>query len=137
MNNEFLEESTFLFPYYKQFIKLLKNNKIILLGNNNQSDIDFFRQANISVLEDVSKEKVDGIVLNNYLSKIEKDNLNKTLDNLNNILNDEGIILLINNKQSIDEDTIKYLFKENFEVVEELIGDDKWNFVLYQKRTTK
>ena len=53
------------------------------------------------------------------------------------MLNEEGIILLINNKLDIDETTINFLFKEKFEELEELIGDEKWNFILYKKRTTK
>lgn len=134
---DYLNESTFLYPYYKQFIKLLNNNKIIMYSNNKMRTIDFFKDHNIEVLESDSSELVDGIVLNNYLSTIPKDNLTEELKTVTKHLKEKGIILLINNKQIIDEDTIRYLFKENFDEVEELIGDDKWNFVLYQKKTTK
>lgn len=137
MNNEFLDERTFLFPYYKQFMKLLKNNKILFLGNKNPNEIKFFEEFNIIVFENIADELVDGVIINNYLSVIDKKDLNTELDKINNSLKEGGIILLINNKKLVDEETIKYLFKEKCEEVEELIGDDKWNFVLYQKRTTK
>ncbi len=122
MNNiDYLSENSFLQPYYRQFIKLLKNNKVLLFENVNNK----------------IEEKVDGIILNNYLSKFKEKKLLDFINELSKMLNEEGIILLINNKLDIDETTINFLFKEKFEELEELIGDEKWNFILYKKRTTK
>lgn len=138
MNNvDYLNKNTFLIPYYKQFIKLLRNNKILLYGNINECDLEYFKTSNIEVIDDKSDTLVAGIVLNNYLALNKNSDLNELIKNITKRLDEAGIILVINNKQMIDETTLNYLFKENYEEVEELIGDDKWNFILYQKRTTK
>lgn len=138
MNNvDYLNENTFLIPYYKQFIKLLGNNKILLYGNINECDLEYFKTSKIEVIDDKSDTLVAGIVLNNYLALNKNNDLNEIIKNITKRLDEAGIILVINNKQMIDETTLNYLFKENYEEVEELIGDDKWNFILYQKRTTK
>lgn len=138
MNNvDYLNENTFLIPYYKQFIKLLENNKILLYGNINECDLEYLKTSNIEVVDDKSDILVAGIVLNNYLALNKNIDLNELIKDITKRLDEAGIILVINNKQMIDETTLNYLFKENYEEVEELIGDDKWNFILYQKRTTK
>lgn len=138
MNNvDYLNENTFLIPYYKQFIKLLRNNKILLYGNINECDLEYLKTSNIEVVDDKSDTLVAGIVLNNYLALNKNNDLNELIKDITKRLDEAGIILVINNKQMIDETTLNYLFKENYEEVEELIGDDKWNFILYQKRTTK
>lgn len=138
MNNvDYLNKNTFLIPYYKQFIKLLINNKILLYGNINECDLEYLKTSNIEVVDDKSDTLVAGIVLNNYLALNKNSDLNELIKNITKRLDEDGIVLVINNKQMIDETTLNYLFKENYEEVEELIGDDKWNFILYQKRTTK
>ncbi len=138
MNNvDYLNENTFLIPYYKQFIKLLRNNKILLYGNINECDLEYLKTSNIEMVDDKSDTLVAGIVLNNYLALNKNNDLNELIKDITKRLDEAGIILVINNKQMIDETTLNYLFKENYEEVEELIGDDKWNFILYQKRTTK
>lgn len=138
MNNvDYLNKNTFLIPYYKQFIKLLRNNKILLYGNINECDLEYLKTSNIEVIVDKSDTLVAGIVLNNYLALNKNSDLNELIKNITKRLDEDGIVLVINNKQMIDETTLNYLFKENYEEVEELIGDDKWNFILYQKRTTK
>lgn len=138
MNNvDYINDNTFLIPYYKQFIKLLKNNKIMLYGNKSEKDIEFLNSKNLIIIDGNEHAFVDGIILNSYFECDKYDLLANTLNKITSMLKEEGIILLINNKHIVSEETIKYLFKENYECIEELIGDDKWNFILYQKRTTK
>lgn len=138
MNNiDYLSENNFLTPYYKKFIKLLKNDKILLLEGIKTNAKDFFESLGKKVLTTNSNELVDGIVLNNYLKKSGSSELLTFIKEMYNCLNDDGIVLLINNKHELDETKIDFLFEEMFDKVEELIGDDKWNFILYQKRTTK
>lgn len=138
MNNiDYLSENNFLIPYYKKFIKLLKNDKILLLESIKTNADDFFKSLGKRVYTTNSNELVDGIVLNNYLKKSGSSELLTFIKEMYNCLNDDGIVLLINNKHELDETKIDFLFEEMFDKVEELIGDDKWNFILYQKRTTK
>ena len=117
MNNiDYLSENSFLQPYYRQFIKLLKNNKVLLFENVKTNASEYLQKN---------------------LSKFKEKKLLDFINEFSKMLNEEGIILLINNKLDIDETTINFLFKEKFEELEELIGDEKWNFILYKKRTTK
>lgn len=138
MNNiDYLSENSFLQPYYRQFIKLLKNNKVLLFENVKTNASEYLQKNHLQIFNNKIEEKVDGIILNNYLSKFKEKKLLDFINELSKMLTEEGIILLINNKLDIDETTINFLFKEKFEELEELIGDEKWNFILYKKRTTK
>ena len=138
MNNiDYLSENSFLQPYYRQFIKLLKNNKVLLFENVKTNASEYLQKNHLQIVNNKTEKKVNGIILNNYLSKFKGKKLLDFINELSKMLNEEGIILLINNKLGIDETTINFLFKEKFEELEELIGDEKWNFILYKKRTTK
>jgi hypothetical protein len=138
MNNiDYLSENSFLQPYYRQFIKLLKNNKVLLFENVKTNASEYLQKNHLQIVNNKTEKKVNGIILNNYLSKFKGKKLLDFINELSKMLNEEGIILLINNKLDIDETTINFLFKEKFEELEELIGDEKWNFILYKKRTTK
>ncbi len=138
MNNiDYLSENSFLQPYYRQFIKLLKNNKVLLFENVKTNASEYLQKNHLQIVNNKTEKKVNGIILNNYLSKFKEKKLLDFINELSKMLNEEGIILLINNKLDIDETTINFLFKEKFEELEELIGDEKWNFILYKKRTTK
>ncbi|MCI8794031.1 MAG: hypothetical protein HFI73_01490 [Bacilli bacterium] len=138
MNNiDYLSENSFLQPYYRQFIKLLKNNKVLLFENVKTNASEYLQKNHLQIVNNKTEKKVNGIILNNYLSKFKEKKLLDFINELSKMLTEEGIILLINNKLDIDETTINFLFKEKFEELEELIGDEKWNFILYKKRTTK
>ncbi len=138
MNNiDYLSENIFLQPYYRQFIKLLKNDKVLLFENIKSNASEYLQKNQLQIFNNKIDEKVDGIILNNYLPKFKEKKLLDFINELSKMLSDEGILLLINNKLDIDETTINFLFKEKFEELEELIGDEKWNFILYKKRTTK
>ena len=138
MNNiDYLSENSFLQPYYRQFIKLLKNNKVLLFENVKTNASEYLQKNHLQIVNNKTEKKVNGIILNNYLSKFKGKKLLDFINELSKMLNEEGIILLINNKLDIDETTINFLFKEKFEELEELIGDEKWNFILHKKRTTK
>ena len=138
MNNiDYLSENSFLQPYYRQFIKLLKNNKVLLFENVKTNASEYLQKNHLQIVNNKTEKKDNGIILNNYLSKFKGKKLLDFINELSKMLNEEGIILLINNKLDIDETTINFLFKEKFEELEELIGDEKWNFILYKKRTTK
>ena len=135
MNNiDYLSENIFLQPYYRQFIKLLKNDKVLLFENIKSNASEYLQKNQLQIFNNKIDEKVDGIILNNYLPKFKEKKLLDFINELSKMLSDEGILLLIND---IDETTINFLFKEKFEELEELIGDEKWNFILYKKRTTK
>ncbi len=138
MNNiDYLSENIFLQPYYRQFIKLLKNDKVLLFENIKSNASEYLQKNQLQIFNNKIDEKVDGIISNNYLPKFKEKKLLDFINELSKMLSDEGILLLINNKLDIDETTINFLFKEKFEELEELIGDEKWNFILYKKRTTK
>ena len=138
MNNiDYLSENIFLQPYYRQFIKLLKNDKVLLFENIKSNASEYLQKNQLQIFNNKIDEKVDGIILNNYLPKFKEKKLLDFINELSKMLSDEGILLLINNKLDIDETTINFLFKEKFEELEELIGDEKCNFILYKKRTTK
>ena len=131
MNNiDYLSENIFLQPYYRQFIKLLKNDKVLLFENIKSNASEYLQKNQLQIFNNKIDEKVDGIILNNYLPKFKEKKLLDFINELSKMLSDEGILLLINNKLDIDETTINFLFKEKFEELEELIGDEKWNFIL-------
>lgn len=132
MNDLYLTGCSFLLPYIKQFRKLLNNDKIALYGDKSDYVLDYLKRENLTIVDD-ENTTVDGIILNN----LDKNTLEYTISSITKILNDEGIILLINNNKIVDETTINYLFQDNYNIVEELIGDAKWKFILYQKKTTK
>ena len=132
MNNiDYLSENSFLQPYYRQFIKLLKNNKVLLFENVKTNASEYLQKNHLQIVNNKTEKKVNGIILNNYLSKFKGKKLLDFINELSKMLNEEGIILLINNKLDIDETTINFLFKEKFEELEELSGDVKWTFILY------
>ena len=113
MNNiDYLSENSFLQPYYRQFIKLLKNNKVLLFENVKTNASEYLQKNHLQIFNNKIEEKVDGIILNNYLSKFKGKKLLDFINELSKMLNEEGIILLINNKLDIDETTINFLFKE-------------------------
>ena len=129
MNNiDYLSENSFLQPYYRQFIKLLKNNKVLLFENVKTNASEYLQKNHLQIVNNKTEKKVNGIILNNYLSKFKGKKLLDFINELSKMLNEEGIILLINNKLDIDETTINFLFKEKFEELEELIGDEKLQF---------
>ena len=99
MNNiDYLSENSFLQPYYRQFIKLLKNNKVLLFENVKTNASEYLQKNHLQIVNNKTEKKVNGIILNNYLSKFKGKKLLDFINELSKMLNEEGIILLINNK---------------------------------------
>lgn len=141
--NNILEDITsnlnFLNPYFKQFRNHLTGKNIIILETS-QSNAKFYFtnedivSTNIKTFEELdSYPNIDGIIINNYSCSEVDELLSKTYK----CLKDDGIMLFIFNNQVYDKETINFLVKEKFTLIEELIGDDRWNFILYSKKTTK
>lgn len=126
-------------PYFKQFKMYIKGKSIAIIESNITKAYEYFTNENYDVIcidkiENLeSHSNLDGIIINNYKSE----DLNSLLENTYKSLNDDGIMLFIYNNQLYEKDTINFLIKEKFTLIEELIGDDKWNFILYSKKTTK
>lgn len=177
-------ENGFLIPYLKQFKKYLPNNPRVLdLGCNSgynsrrmkdlgsevigldfssdcidiakekNPDIDFFQDDMCNNLDYLGK--FDGVMAIGSLIHIKVKDLEIVFNNIYNILNDDGYLLLVNRnkKASENENSINELYKKlhnreifahqreiidlemdnKFIFVEELIGDDNWNFLVYKK----
>lgn len=126
-------------PYFKQFKKHLTGNKIAIIESTPSKAYEFFSKEDYDTIciEEIDNIKLynclDGIIINNY----KYENINELLDKIHENLKDDGILLFIYNNQNYDKDTINFMIKEKFTLIEELLGDDKWNFILYLKKTTK
>lgn len=126
-------------PYFKQFKLHLQGKDIVILETIPSKANEYFQNEdyNVNCIDDLKEfEKVgnlDGIIINNFYHNDLSILLQDTYDKLTN----NGIMLFIFNNQTYDKETINFLIKEKFILIEELIGDDKWNFILYSKKTTK
>ena len=93
MNNiDYLSENSFLQPYYRQFIKLLKNNKVLLFENVKTNASEYLQKNHLQIVNNKTEKKVNGIILNNYLSKFKGKKLLDFINELSKMLNEEGII---------------------------------------------
>lgn len=126
-------------PYFKQFKMHLTGNNIAIIESTPSKAYEYFTNENFNTLciEKIDNLKLhtnlDGIIINNY----KHENIEYLFNAAHESLKDAGIMLLIYNNQTYDKDTINFMTKEKYTLIEELIGDDKWNFILYSKKTTK
>lgn len=181
-------ENGFLIPYLKQFKKYLPNNPRVLdLGCNSGYNsrrmkdlgsevigldfsndcIEVAREKNPDItfyIDDMRNSlnylgKFDGIMAIGSLIHIKVKELEIVFNNIYDILNDEGYLLLINRNRKVNKEpnAINELYGKlqkremfahqreiidlemdnKFIFVEELIGDDNWNFLVYKKNTIK
>lgn len=126
-------------PYYKQFKLHLKGKHLAILERIPSKAYEYFTSEGynticIDKLDNLQMPaNLDGIIINNYLC----DNVEYLFTKIFESLNNDGIMLFIFNNQTYNKEIINFLSKEKFNLIEELIGDDKWNFILYSKKTTK
>lgn len=162
MQNEILKEieeySNFINPYLKQFKQHLKGTKVLEINSQNgvytnrlksmglnvigvnsedtfDNSIEVLKHDMLTSLEDLGV--FDGVLVINQLENFDENKLRILFDNIYNILNEDGILFLVNNTKYYDKDSILYLMKLKYELVEEFIGDTNWNFFLYKKNTIK
>lgn len=141
--NEILDDITqnlnFYNPYFKQFKIHLQGKSIAIMESHPSKAYEYFANEDYEVICVDSYENLehhpdlDGIIINNF----KYEDIGVLINKVCETLNDTGIMLLIFNNQIYDKETINFLTKEKFALTEELIGDDKWNFILYSKKTTK
>ncbi len=126
-------ETEFLLPYYKQFIRHLKGDTILLLGDINDKCLCKLEKSKIKISQN------DGIIVNGIIihNALTSNNIKEISKIIKERLGNGGIILIINNNNYFENEEIKYHFKSDFDILEEFIGDEKWNFILYSKKTTK
>lgn len=129
--NEVMKETTFLNPYLKQFKKYLEEHGTVKeLGKID----DKYLNELVSLGLKVSDSKVDGLILINFDKY--KENIDLLLEDIDSNLKDEGYLFIVLHTNNKDINKVKYLLESNFLLVEEFIGDESWNFLLYQKSTS-
>lgn len=141
--NDILDSITstlnFYNPYFKQFKMHLKGKSIVIIETVPSKAYEYFTNENFDIncidkIDDLKEySNLDGVIINNYQSK----NIESLLENAYESLNNDGIMLFIYHNQNYEKDQINYIIKKSFTLIEELIGDEKWNFILYSKKTTK
>lgn len=126
-------------PYFKQFMLHIKGKSMAIIESTPSKAYEYFTKGNFDIIcidkiDNLKKHtNLDGIIINNYKSNSIENLITISYESLNN----DGIMLFIYNNQIYEKDTINFIIKEKFTLIEELIGDDKWNFILYSKKTTK
>lgn len=144
--NELLKETSYLDPYLRQFLKYLKGNKVLLLGNNS-GNIDKKLQ-NMGYL--VEKEEVfnndscgqyDGIILFNTLNEVDKSSIPQLFENIYNKMNDNAYIFIIirigKNTSNYSLEYLDVIMESKYLFVEELPNYDNLKFYIYEKNTIK
>lgn len=133
MNNELLNslihESSFLSPYIKQFKKVIKTNDIYLLENL-ESSLKSIIDSYELVINELS---YSGIIV----YELNDETISSIINDLYKNLSDDGYLFIINSNKNFPKEIIDYLLKNTYTYQEEMIGDDKWNFLLYKKNTIK
>lgn len=132
-------EINFLKPYYKQLInKLDKESKILVCGSNENKIKEF--DINYEIIDTIDKaitNKYNGIILENKLDNLDENNIKELFNIIDNILLADGYVLVINKEIKYTKEELDFIIKDKFILSEELIGDNKWNFLIYEKNTTK
>lgn len=167
MQDEILKEiegySNFINPYLKQFKQHLKGNKVLEINSQKGIYTNKLKEIGLNITginsDDISEQSFidnsikilkhdlltsfedlgmfDGVLIINQLRQFDEDKLRILFDNIYNILKEDGMLFLVNNRKYNEKDTILYLMKLKYELVEEFIGDANWNFFLYKKNTIK
>lgn len=129
--DEILNESTFLNPYLKQFKNYLTDKPVINeLGSNN----DKYLNELIKLGCTIGNDNLDGLIVintNNYKDKIEQ-----LIKDIDSSLKDDGYLFIVLKPQTKEKSRIEFYLEDNYKIIEEFIGDENWNFLLYQKSTS-
>lgn len=129
--DEILNESTFLNPYLKQFKNYLPDKPIVNeLGSKN----DKYLNELINLGCNIGNDNLDGLIVIN--TNTYKDNIEQLIKDINNSLKDNGYLFIVLKPQTKEKSRIEFYLEDNYKVIEEFIGDDNWNFLLYQKSTS-
>ena len=129
--DEILNESTFLNPYLKQFKNYLTDKPVVNeLGSNN----DKYLNELIKLGCTIGNDNLDGLIVintNNYKDKIEQ-----LIKDIYSSLKDDGYLFIVLKPQTKEKSRIEFYLEDNYKIIEEFIGDENWNFLLYQKSTS-
>lgn len=129
--DEILNESTFLNPYLKQFKNYLTDKPVVNeLGSNN----DKYLNELIKLGCTIGNDNLDGLIVintNNYKDKIEQ-----LIKDIDSSLKDDGYLFIVLKPQTKEKSRIEFYLEDNYKIIEEFIGDENWNFLLYQKSTS-
>ena len=128
---EILNESTFFKPYLKQFRNYLSDTPAVNeLGKNNDKYIN--ELVNLGCV--VKEKNLDGLIVINTINY--KNEIDKLINEIDNLLKDEGYLFIVLKAQSKEKHKIELYLEDKYQLVEEFIGDENWNFLLYQKSTS-
>ena len=129
--DEILNESTFLNPYLKQFKNYLTDKPVVNeLGSNN----DKYLNELIKLGCTIGNDNLDGLIVintNNY-----KDRIEQLIKDIDSSLKDDGYLFIVLKPQTKEKSRIEFYLEDNYKIIEEFIGDENWNFLLYQKSTS-
>lgn len=129
--DEIFNESTFLNPYLKQFKNYLTDKPVVNeLGSNN----DKYLNELIKLGCIIGNDNLDGLIVintNNYKDKIEQ-----LIKDIDSSLKDDGYLFIVLKPQTKEKSRIEFYLEDNYKIIEEFIGDENWNFLLYQKSTS-
>lgn len=133
MNKDLLEvfehEIMFLKPYIKQFKNELHGNNVLVLES---------KEINLkNIIKELDLVENDNTINGIILFELTQEMISDLLEKYYNKLDDESVILIINSNKEYRQEILDFIFKDKFIFMEEYIGDDKWNFLLYKKSTIK
>lgn len=133
MNKDLLEvfehEIMFLKPYLKQFKNELHSNNVLVLES---------KEINLkNIIKELDLVENDNTINGIILFELTQEMISDLLEKYYNKLDDESVILIINSNKEYRQEILDFIFKDKFIFMEEYIGDDKWNFLLYKKSTIK
>jgi hypothetical protein len=133
--------SSLLTSYLKYFISTLNGNSILVYNNKENIIYNKLKELEPDIYLINNKKNVyNGIVINNIDTKLD----NNLFDNIYNILDEDGkILLIIHTHEKIkcyDDEEISILNEyvlNLFNISEELISDASWKFLIITKNTIK
>lgn len=137
MNEEILEivleSNNFLLSYLKQFRNNLGDNATVTeIGIHSDKYLNYLASLGCNINK---QDRYDGvIVINTFLYEQKEESLYKMIDEL---LVDNGYVFLVIHNKGMLKEHLTYHFLTKYELVQEYIGDENWNFLLYQKSTIK
>lgn len=139
---ELLASTSYLDPYLRQFFKYLHNKKVLTIGEKgdflaNKIKNMGFDVDNLGFINKEIKKTFSGIILFNGLNDIEKNNIPLLFDDILNILEDDGYILLIISNKSYAKEYLDVVMGENYLFTEELSSYENLKFYIYAKNTIK
>lgn len=126
------------------------NKENIIVAKEKNNNIAFYEEDALNNLDYLGE--FDGIVAIGSLIYYDAKDLQIIFNNLYRILKSNGYILLVNRNKKEDKiaynnldnivyshqrEILEFEMNNKFQFIEELAGDDNWNFLVYKKNTIK